>query len=187
MDFIKELIESRMYRRLEQVRGTDVTTLGSLIFDHMLMLRLLYYINKPRAVKYAKETMKQQNFTSFRQSMPDLYNFLALVTNQKEYANMLFNDWAVVIPELRLKRVLRSVADGNLDERDYDSLMMVLQRRFKGLDGDQMRMRRMVQNTTKQSEQDQKWMHKRLVQKSRRQINSDLHMLYSQAKASKGL
>ena len=37
MDFIKELIESRMYRRLEQVRGTDVTTLGSLIFDHMLM------------------------------------------------------------------------------------------------------------------------------------------------------
>ena len=178
MEFLRDITESRMYRRLEQVRGTDVTTLGSLIFDHMLMLRLLYYINKPRAVKYAKETMKQQNFTSFRQSMPDLYNFLALVTNQKEYANMLFNDWAVVIPELRLKRVLRSVADGNLDERDYDSLMMVLQRRFKGLDGDQMYIRRLLSDWEKRvSPVQQKQAITRILQTVRRPINTDLYML----------
>ena len=94
-----------MYRRLEQVKGTDVNTLASLVYDHLLMLRVVYYIDKKSAVKYAKETIKQQNFNGFRQSMTDMYNLLTLVMQQRQYADKLFNNWDIVIPELRLKRV----------------------------------------------------------------------------------
>ena len=73
MEFIKELVEARMYRKLESVKGTDVQTLAGLMFDHMLMLKLLYYIDKPKAVQYAKNTMAFQNFKGFRQSQTDLY------------------------------------------------------------------------------------------------------------------
>jgi|14_taG_2_1085336.scaffolds.fasta_scaffold18520_2 hypothetical protein len=177
MDFIKELIESRMYRRLEQVKGTDVATIGSLVFDHMLMLRVLYYIDKKKAQRYAKDTMKQQNFSGFRQSMTDLYNFLTLVISQRQYADKLFNDWDIVIPELRIKRVLRAVADGELDERDYDSLLLLLSRRIKNLTGDQMWLRRLVQDWQKRiSRMDQTQAMTRILQTVRRPINTDLYM-----------
>ena len=178
MEFIKDIIESRMYRRLEQVKGTDVTTLGSLVFDHLLMLRVLYYLDKKTAQSYAQSTMKQQNFNGFRQSMTDMYNFLTLVMKQRQYADKLFNDWDVVVPELRLKRVLRSVADGELDERDYDQLLMILQRRFKDLTSDQMWLRRLVQDWHKRiSHMDRKQAITRILQTVRRPINTDLYML----------
>lgn len=182
MEFIKNIIESRMYRRLEQVKGTDVATLGSLVFDHMLMLRVLYYIDQKKAQSYAKATMKQQNFNGFRQSMTDMYNFLTLVISQRQYANKLFNDWDIQIPELRLKRVLRAVADGELDERDYDQLLMILQRRFKDLTSDQMWLRRLVQDwKTRISRMDRKQAMMRILQTVRRPINTDLYMLLQSA------
>ena len=68
MEFIKELVEARMYRKLDSIKGTDVITLAGLLFDHLLMLKIMYYIDKPKAVKYAQNTMSFQNFKGFRQS-----------------------------------------------------------------------------------------------------------------------
>jgi len=179
MEFIKSIIESRMYRRLEQVKGTDVNTLASLVYDHLLMLRVVYYIDKKSAVKYAKETIKQQNFNGFRQSMTDMYNLLTLVMQQRQYADKLFNNWDIVIPELRLKRVIRAVADGELDARDYDQLLMILYRRFgRVVTSDQMWLRRFVQDWHKRiSRMDRNQAIMRILQTVRRPINTDLYML----------
>jgi len=182
MDFIKELIEARMYKRLSQVKGTDVATLGGLVFDHMLMLRVLYYVDKKKAMNYATDTVRQQNFNGFRQSMTDLYNFLTLVISQRQYADKLFNDWDVVIPELRLKRVLRAVADGQMDDRDYDQLLMILQRKFKGLTGDQMWLRRLLGDWNNRiTKIDRKQAMMRILQTVRQPINTDLYMLLQSA------
>jgi len=187
MEFLRDITESRMYRRLSQFGGKSVDEIARQTYTHLLMLRSLYDLDKPKAVKYAQDIVGNLNFNGFRASMPDLYNMIVMIMDQKKYADKLFNNWDITLPEMRIKRVFRQMAQGQLDSNDFAQLMLILQRKIPGLDGDQMRMRRMVQNTTKSSEQDQKWMHKRLIQKSRRQINSDLHMLYSQAKASKGL
>ena len=40
MEFIKELVEARMYRKLDSIKGTDVITLAGLLFDHLLMLKI---------------------------------------------------------------------------------------------------------------------------------------------------
>ena len=98
MEFIKELIEARMYRKLDSVKGTDVQTLAGLMFDHMLMLKLLYSIDKPKAVKYANNTMSFQNFKGFRRSHKDLYNIITLITEQKKYAEKLFNNLDITLP-----------------------------------------------------------------------------------------
>ena len=179
MEFIKDIIESRMYRRLEQVKGTDVNTLASLVYDHLLMLRVVYYLDKKTAVKYAKETIKQQNFNGFRQSMTDMYNLLTLVMQQRQYADKLFNNWDIVIPELRLKRVIRAVADGELDARDYDQLLMILYRRFgRVVTSDQMWLRRLVQDWDHRiSRMDRNQAIMRILQTVRRPINTDLYML----------
>lgn len=178
MEFIKDIIESRMYRRLEQVKGTDVETLAGLVFDHMLMLRVLYYIDKSKATDYARNTISQQNFKGFRQSMTDMYNLITLVMKQHQYADKLFNNWDITIPELRLKRVLRAVADGEMDETDYNQLLMILQRRFKNLSGDQMWLRRLVQDWSKRTNKiDKKTVMSRILQTVRRPINTDLYML----------
>jgi len=108
-----------------------------------------------------------------------------MIIEQHKYADKLFNNWDVTVPELRIKRIFRSMAQGELDSNDFAQLMLILQRKFPNLDGDQMRMRRMVQDTTKSTSSDRKWMQKRLLQMSRRVVNSDLHQLYQQVSGVK--
>lgn len=180
MDFLKDITESRMYRRLNQLAGKSVDDLAKQLFTHLLMLRSLYDLDKPKAVKYAKDIVTNLNFNGFRASMPDLYNMIVMIMEQHKYADKLFNNWDVVLPEMRIKRIFRSMAQGELDSNDFAQLMLILQRKIPNLDGDQMRMRRMVQDPTKSTATDRKWMHKRLIQMSRRVVNSDLHQLYQQ-------
>jgi len=181
MEFIKDLVESRMYRRLSQFKGKDVTDIAQQMFSHLLMLRDLYELDKAKAMKYAQTIVGNLNFNGFRMSMPDLYNMIVMVMQQKKYADKLFNNWDVVLPEMRIKRIFRDMASGNLDSRDFAQLMLILQRRID-VDADQMRMRRIVQ-TPKLSSSDYGWMRKRLVQITRRPINSDLHEIYKKAVA----
>ena len=178
MKFLQEIIESRMYRRLDMIKGTDVGTIADMLFDHLIMLRLLYYIDKPAAMRYARDTMANPSFNGYRQSMPDLYNFITFVINQRQFADKLFNDWDITIPELRLKRMLRSIADGDLDEVDNNALLMLVQRRLKGLSADQIWARRLVQDWIPKyaNRQDRKNLITRLLQAVRRPISTDLYM-----------
>lgn len=179
MEFIKELVESRMYRRLSQMKGKDVTDIANQLFNHLLMLRDLYELDKAQAMKYAQTIVGNLNFNGFRMSMPDLYNMIVMVLEQRKYADHLFNNWEITLPEMRIKRIFRDMASGNLNSRDFAQLMLILQRKMD-LNADQMRMRRMVQ-TPELTSGDYKWMRSRLIQITRRPINSDLHEIYKKA------
>jgi len=113
MEFIKDITEARMYRRLGQLAGKNVSELASQTFTHLLMLRSLYDLDKPKAVKYAKEIVNNLNFNGFRASMPDLYNMLVMIIEQHKYADKLFNNWEITVPEMRIKRVIRSMSQGD--------------------------------------------------------------------------
>jgi anti-sigma-K factor RskA len=64
-----------------------------------------------------------------------------------------------------------------MDERDYDSLLLLLSRRIKNLTGDQMWLRRLVQDWQKRiSRMDQTQAMTRILQTVRRPINTDLYM-----------
>jgi len=179
MELIKELIEARMHRRLGSFRGQDVGDIAKNMFNHFIMLRSLYDLDKNKAVKYAKEIVQRLNFDGYRASMPDLYNMIVMVKEQHKYADQLFNNWKIVLPEMRIKRVIRDIASGELNARDFAQLMIMLQRKIN-LDGDQMRMRRLV-STENPAQSELNWMQKRLITMTRRNINSDLHEIYRKA------
>ena len=66
MEFLKDITEARMYRRLQQLTGRSVDDLASQTFTHLLMLRSLYDLDKPKAVNYAKDIVSNLNFSGFR-------------------------------------------------------------------------------------------------------------------------
>ena len=59
--------------------------------------------------------------------------------------------------------------------------MMILQRRFKGLKGDQLWMRRIAQEWNKQSTSVKRSAMTRILQTVRRPINTDLYMTFMQS------
>ena len=120
-----------------------------------------------------------QNFKGFRQSQTDLYNIITLITEQKKYADKLFNNWDIKLPELRIKRVFRQMAQEELDLGQMDQLLMILQRMFKGLlSGDQLIIRRILNNWSKANSTQRQFAVNRLVQTMRRPINTDLYELF---------
>ena len=110
-----------------------------------------------------------------------MYNIITLITEQKKYADKLFNNWDITLPELRLKRILRDMSNGDLNERDFSQTMMILQRRFKGLKGDQLWLRRIAQEWNKQSSAVHRSAMARILQTVRRPINTDLYMIFMQS------
>ena len=175
----EELLEARYYRNLSKQYGKSVNDLASSIFDHLLMMYTLYHVKHKVAKKYSADMMKNVQFDGFRQSMPDFYNLLTLVIQQKKYADKLFNNWDIKLPELRIKRVFRQMAQEELDLGQMDQLLMILQRMFKGLlSGDQLIIRRILNNWSKANSTQRQFAVNRLVQTMRRPINTDLYELF---------
>ena len=175
----EELLEARYYRNLSKQYGKSVNDLASSIFDHLLMVYTLYHVKPKVAKKYSADMMKNVQFDGFRQSMPDFYNLLTLVIQQKKYADKLFNNWDIKLPELRIKRVFRQIAQEELDLGQMDQLLMILQRMFKGLlSGDQLIIRRILNNWSKANSTQRQFAVNRLVQTMRRPINTDLYELF---------
>jgi len=176
-EFIDSLHEARMLRRLSRVRGESVPALTKRLFNHLLALRIIYAIKPAVAQKYTRETLQHSHFKSFLPSSTDLYNLIVLIIQQYEYADQLFNDWKIVLPEMRLRRVLRSIEAGKLDHSDYNELMLIIQRKT-ALDGYQITMRRVVADFEK-APASQKIQHiKRLVLLMREDtVQSDLYII----------
>ena len=97
---------------------------------------------------------------------------------QHKYADMLYNDWNIIVPELRIKRILRQLSVGELDENDYDQLLMILQRQFKNLSSDQIKIRRIVSSWKASPDREHRYAIDRLLLIMRRPTNSDLYMIF---------
>ena len=174
-----ELQEARYYRQLAKQQGKSINNIAHTLYDHLLALYVLYKVDKSAAQGYATQMSKNIQFDGFRQSMPDLFNILTLIIQQEKYADRLFNNWSVTLPEMRIKRIIRDMARGDLNAGDMDQLLMILQRQFKSiLDGDQMRIRRLATSWDKNNSSQNSFAVTRLIQTMRRPINTDLYELF---------
>ena len=185
-EFLSTITEARMFRRLSQVKGESVKDIASRLFNHLLAIRMLYTLDKDTVVEYVKDTMTYPSFNGFRTSSNDLYNLIVLVLQQYEHADKLFNDWDIVLPELRIRRVLRSIAAGKLDEHDFNELLLIIQRRAT-LTGYQISLRRAVSDFEKQQPNAQIQIFKRLMLLMREEaVQSDLYMIARKAGSKHG-
>ena len=177
MNFVQELNESRLYRRLGQLKGKTLGDVAERVFEHMLALQIVVQEKPDYALRYAKRIWTHQNFGGFRSTQPDLYNLLALLLNPSQYEHILEIDDTYYVPELRLRRVLRDLNSGRYNNNDYSELMMWLQRHFDNLTGVHMMLRRQISSWARLSPAEKRSVIKRLmIQMRDKGIQSDLYM-----------
>lgn len=178
MSFLQEIIESRMIRKVERLSGHNVQELANKLFEHLLALQVLSNVDRTAAARYSQQIMRGQDFSGFRQSLPDLYNLVVFLTNQDRFKDKIGSDSSVVVPELRLKRVLRSLQNGSFDNEDFSHLMMILQRRFPNLSGRHANLRREISDWRRltKAQQLDVWNKLRILMRET-DINSDLYEL----------
>ena len=176
MKFLQELNESRMYRKLGQLQGRSIHYIAEQLFEHLLALQILANKNRSLASRYAKQIMKQTQFDGFRNSQPDLYNLITLVLRQDQYSHVLETDKSIGLPELRLRRNLRELAQGNFDNNDFSYMMLMLQRRFENLPGLLIQLRRQISDWKNLSPGDQTTVIRRMLNQMRTKgIQSDFY------------
>ena len=179
MKFLQELNESRMFRRIEQLEGKSLASIGERLFEHLIALQILAQQDKNKAQTIASRVMKLQNFDGFRTTQPDLYNLIVLLLKPEMYSPIINpeeEEQKIVLPELRLKRNLRELANGKYQHNDFSQLMIMLQKRIPDLPGQMIQIRRQVSDWERLNQGDKKTVVRRLLMNMReRGIQSDLY------------
>ena len=143
-EFFDELNETRIFRNLNLVDGTKADDLGLLLVNMFFALNIIWHEDRASAVKYARSIMRQSDFKGFRTTQPDMYNAITLLMHQEQYSDKLVTRYDVKIPELRIKRILRDMSGGRVDEDDYHQLFLLMMRTIKGWTSDHQRARRQL-------------------------------------------
>ena len=133
MNLFQEITESRMIRTLESVDGLSTDDLGKRLFQHLLALQLLAHTNKREARQYASKVCEAITFPGFRIFQRDLYNLITLLLQQDKYKERIKDFHPVKLPILFIRRNLLAIANGHLDDEDYNRMMILLQREFSSV------------------------------------------------------
>ena len=187
-DFIENLEESRTFKRLSLVRGMTVDEIAIKVLNFLLALKVLYHEDKKQASRYAQQLVNQQSYSGFKTSQPDLYNVLVLVFKKDQYSDLIGTS-TVILPELRIKRNLRNMASGRVDERDYNELLIMMLRRLKGVESLHWRLRRRIAEYDKLEKQDKAHIMRYLMLLMRKgeQIYPDLYIAIEKTARKNGI
>jgi len=179
MEFIRELNERRMFRKLEQISGRSMNSIAERLFEHLLALQIFANEDRGIAMKYAEKIMQASGFEGFRTSQNDLYNLITLIMNPTKYSYLLSDDTKFVIPELRLRRNLRDLQRGRFNNDDYSYMMMMLQREFKDIPAYLYVIRRQVSNWKRLTDNQKAEVIQRLMFQMREKggMQSDFYIL----------
>ena len=187
LNLIKELNEARLIRRLDRIDSKDIDELGRTLFNHLLALRLLHYEDRNAAAKYAKSIMRHPEFNGFRVTSPDIFNLVVFIQNKRRFADRIEIDNALSIPEMRLRRNLREIENGKINENDYEKMMLILQRQLDGLGSAHYQLRRETYSYPKLPDNQKVQVIKRLLLLIRSPVFfSDLHMILKRVAKTKG-
>ena len=185
MEFIQELNESRMFKRLKQLTGRNMSDVAERLFEHLLALQIFANEDRGTAEKYAAQIMRMQHFDGFRTSQSDLFNLIALILNPSQYSHIFADDTKYVIPELRLRRILRSLERGSFNNDDFSQMMLILQREFTELPAYLITLRRQISNWKRYSDREKADIVQRLMYMMReRGMQSDFYVLLQRLQKS---
>lgn len=176
MNIFQEITESRMIRTLRDVEDKTLGGIMERLYEHLLALEVLAIEMPQEAAKYTQSIVQNIQFNGFRQSQPDLYNLLVFLFNQDQY--QVTKDIDIQLPEFRLKRNLREIANGKIDVNDFNNMMMVIQRAYSGIGSRQANLRREISNYQNLTKDDRRRAVNQLLLVMREyKINSDMYLL----------
>ena len=153
-EFFNELNEARIFKNLNLVRGVSAEDLALILLNMFFALNFIWHEDKGAAVNYAKSMMRDPNLTGYRTTQTDMFNTIVLLLHQEKYSDRLNTRYNVTIPEYRIKRILRDMARGRVDEDDYHQLFLLMMRQIKGTSSEHQRIRRQLHLYDKMSTED---------------------------------
>jgi DNA helicase HerA-like ATPase len=118
-----------------------VDQVALLTLNYFYALNILWHEDEKTAIQYAKGIMQQPTFKEFKVSQPDLYNAMVMLMQQEKYFG---TQSPFSLPELRIRRILRDMGNGRVDERDFYQLLLILMREVKGTNDMHQKLRRTV-------------------------------------------
>jgi hypothetical protein len=176
MNIFQEVTESRLIRRLEQVDGRKLDSLMEQLFEHLLALQVLALEDPQEARRYVSGIVNNLNFPGFRQSQNDLYNLIVFVMKQSQYSDKIDANIDIVLPEFNIKRNLREIADGRINNNDYSHMMLMIQRRYPTVGYRQANLRRELVDYRRLDAKSRRDLVQRLALLMREtQVNSDMY------------
>jgi len=153
-EFFEELSEARIFKSLNLVNGVKAEDLAIMLLNMFFALNFIWHEDRNSAIQYAKAMMRDQNFNGFRTTQPDMFNAIVLLLRQEKYADRINTRYDITLPEFRIKRIIRDMSNGRVDEDDYLQLFLIMMRQFKGVTSDHQRIRRQLHLYDQMSTQD---------------------------------
>lgn len=126
-EFIQELTEARMYRGTSTLSGKSAEELAQIVYAMILMLELVRYEDPGQAKNYAKSTITYDLFKTMRNGASDLYNLLAVLNNQDDYAERIRANHYISVPVLQLKKYFRDIENSNYRSGEVRPFMLKLE------------------------------------------------------------
>lgn len=130
-EFFDELSEARIFRNLSLVDGTSADDLAIIMINMFFALNFIWHEDKSSAVDYARRVMRNPGFDGFRTTQTDMFNAIVLLLNQEQYSDKIVTNYNLSIPEFRIKRILRDMANGRMDKEDNLQLFLIFMRTIK--------------------------------------------------------
>lgn len=130
-EFFDELSEARIFRNLSLVDGTSADDLAIIMINMFFALNFIWHEDKKSAVAYAQRVMRNPGFDGFRTTQTDMFNAIVLLLNQEQYSDKIVTNYNLTIPEFRIKRILRDMANGRMDKEDNLQLLLIFMRTIK--------------------------------------------------------
>lgn len=153
-EFFQELNEARIFKNLNLVRGVKADDLAIMLLNMFFALNFIWHEDRNAAIKYAQSMMRDPNLTGYRTTQTDMFNTIVLLLHQEKYSDRIDTRYNITIPEYRIKRILRDMARGRVDEDDYHQLFLLMMRQIKGVTSDHQRIRRQLHLYDQMSTQD---------------------------------
>lgn len=142
--FLQELVEARMFKFPENLRGASAVTISRLLFAGMLALEILRNENEYQALVYANHTLAFNDFDHMRSTSTDLANLISIVSNQDRYLDDVKTKIGLYAPELQIKAYLRTLITARNDPARVRQFLLKLDEALMIAGSDMRQARRIV-------------------------------------------
>ena len=116
MNFIQDLLESRVFRYEDNFDKKPISDIATTLFFLLLLIEVMRRFDADYAQRYCKQTFTMGDFDGIRSYATDVHNIIA-VLNNKQLRSKLQDDRNVHLPEFAIKRYFR---DMMLGQRDHN-------------------------------------------------------------------
>ncbi len=182
LQLINELSESRLFRSIDKYQEYTLKDIAELTYIYVLILELFRTTkHEDFAQKYVKDTIRFNNFHSFKFSANDLYHFSHLLIgddNGRSLGRLKDTFHKTKIDFIYYRKFLRDIAAGRFDEA-FDKRYLLRLERELGIGNSNLKaIRRMVTNWIVQNNVSmmKSAATKLLIELRKRAIKSELRM-----------